>query len=85
MSIPTLVDEHTFTLIYEILEKLPKNADIVELGSFLGGSIAKIRNKLNELKRTDCSLMAIDNWECSNISNESKEWSGVKENFMKSF
>jgi hypothetical protein len=77
---PTLVDEYTFGLIYEVLEQLPDNAKIVELGSFLGGSIVRIRKKLSELDKIG-NIFAIDNWKCMNISQESKDWVGVHNNF----
>lgn len=84
MSVPTLVDEYTFNLIYEALEKIPDQLTVVELGSFLGGSAIRIVNKLLELK-AEFDFHAIDNWECDNISHESREWSGVKDNFYDKF
>ncbi len=83
---PTLVDEYTFGLIFEVLDKLPgkKNPHIVELGSFLGGSITRIYDKCMELHFVP-TLTAIDNWECDNISPESREWSGTHNNFYEKF
>lgn len=85
-NIPTLVDQYTFDLIFEKLDKLPekKYPHIAELGSFLGGSISKIYYKCLDLEITPI-LSAIDNWDCANISQESKDWSGVQNNFYNKF
>src|SRR4051812_30524319 len=83
--IPTLVDEYTFEFIFDCIDKIQiQQPRIVELGSFLGGSIVRIYNKCQE-KTLSPIIFAIDNWECKNISHESKEWTGVYNNFFENF
>lgn len=86
-EVPTLVDEYTFGLIYESLDNIcknDKNPNIVELGSFLGGSVIKIYDKCIKNKIIP-TLTAIDNWDCDNISHESRVFTGVMENFYEKF
>jgi cephalosporin hydroxylase len=48
----------------------------VELGSYLGGSIARFAEIIKN-RNIKCSIYAIDNWKCENISNESVRWSNL--------
>ena len=85
--IPTLVDDYCFNLIYQTIDRIIENNNnprIVELGSFLGGSIERIYNYCVS-KKIVPTLTAIDNWDCFNISYESKVWSGVHNNFYEAF
>lgn len=83
---PTFVDDYTFGLIYEVLDKIPEDATIVELGSFVGGSIIRITNKLKELNKLDnVNIHVVDNWICENISYEGRQWSQVHDNFLEKF
>ena len=85
--IHTLVDDEAFNeVLYPLLNTVPNTkAVIVEIGSFLGGSISRIGHKLKELNKVDFELYAIDNWLCSNISIESRQWVGVFSNFYLEF
>lgn len=75
-SIPTLVDHQTFEeIIYPALTAIPKNGILVELGSYLGGSIVRICDKLNELNKMESTAVyAIDDWRFNNISKETTAW-----------
>ena len=49
---PTLVDSDTFNLIFEAIDiSCPLSGKFVELGSFLGGSITRIAQYMQEQNR----------------------------------
>jgi len=74
-EIPCLVDHETREdCIDYAVNKIEDGMILVELGSYLGGSVARLACKLKE-KGIKCKIYAIDNWVCSNISRESLMWS----------
>jgi hypothetical protein len=78
-EIPCLVDYETREdcIDYGAL-KLEDGMVAVELGSYLGGSIARLASKIKE-RNINCKIYAIDNWKCDNISRASLNWSNLSE------
>ena len=59
IKIPTLVDNETFEDLFDVVAtKARCGMTFVEIGSFLGGSICYMGQKLKELKKT-VNLIAI--------------------------
>jgi hypothetical protein len=78
-DIPCLVDYETREDCIDYgASKLEEGMTAVELGSYLGGSIARLTSKLQE-RNINCKIYAIDNWLCNNISGASLTWSNLSE------
>ena len=67
IQIPTLVDNETFEDLFDMVaSKCKDGMRFIEVGSFLGGSICYMGQKLKELNK-NVELVAIDTWEFNNI------------------
>jgi len=64
--IPCLLDNGTKDYLKNIAEKISDNAVIVEIGSFLGGSINYLINHISKDKSV--SVYCVDDWKFENIS-----------------
>ncbi len=85
MNVPTLVDQEAYTeVIYPLLDKVPDNGTIVELGTFLGGSMCRMADRARTFNKI-LTFYAIDNFLCHNISPESRKWTGVFNEFYHEF
>lgn len=84
IEIPTLVEEVTQKeiLLEQIINRAADGMTYVEVGCFIGGTFCYVGQRL---VGKNVRMVAVDNWECSNISDGSKDYVGVQDNFYEEF
>lgn len=83
--VPTLVDEETRAEVLDkVADAVQDGMRCVEIGPMIGGTVCHLGQRIVALKK-NIQIFAIDLWNACNISEASKKFLGVSENYKQAF